>query len=1026
MRFLRLMICLIAGSVSLMAQAPTGVILGAVSDPSGGVIPKATVTLENKALSVRRTATTDAAGSYSFTALPPGTYEVKATAGGFAPMTRSAEVFVGRELTVNFELPLGTATEAIQVSGEALQVNTTESKIDGIVSRKQIDTMPLNGRNALELARLQPGVLVGTGVPSGKNDFVGVSIAGETAAATRITVDGGSVNDYVTGGAEQNFSQEVVQEFQVSTGNFDPSTGITAAGSINIVTRSGSNQFHGTGFLFWRDSSFAAYPALERGTLDPHPKFDREQYGYLASGPVVRDRLFWLTSIDRTRQRGVAEINPNNLDLTAFAGLKKEPFDIMLQTHKLDWNAGQRQRMNLRYSRDGNAARAGGGLPENQRINQNSADQYLFNWNAVLTAGLVNDFRIQFNKYSNYYKPTSEAVAQGYPSTSIRQSNIRFGIDDNSPQSTLLGRLEMHDNMAQQKGRHGLKYGASLERDRARGSYQYRYPASMTLYSPAEARAAGIPIPAAFRTREDLLQLPLQSFQFGVGNPEQPPFHPERSRINHRVRFYFGDSWKVRPNLTLNLALSYSFEDNLVNADLPKPSSLSKILNGAIAPTRRDFNNLAPRFGFAWTPGRGTKTSIRGGYGIYYDTLLLNVRLVERTYLAPYGVGYAGLDQSYVPNPLNPRQTLDVLLQGPTPIRGADLVRLLPSIRGPLEQQFSKSQSNEDLSVTNLDAFHSGTAILDPSLTTPYSMHYTLGVQRELPHGILLSADGEFKQSVHEIFSADYNKYRRVAARGGPIDPYNGKTGFNAVGFYQTGATARYKALLVRAEKRYSRRYQFLASYALSSFVGMNGSGLFLGSGVSDNDNWKDSFGPQGGDRRHRVVAGVTVDLPRGFQVSAISETISRGPGSLGGGNYDYNGDGTRGDRLPFLKNNQVNRSVHESDVAALVARFNSEYAGKRDAQGALIAPIPALPAKYQLGDAMWSQDLRLTKALAIRERYRISGVAEVFNLFNIANLGGFSGDLYNAKFGQPTSRMNNVFGTGGPRAFQLALRFGF
>jgi len=121
-----------------------------------------------------------------------------------------------------------------------------------------------------------------------------------------------------------------------------------------------------------------------------------------------------------------------------------------------------------------------------------------------------------------------------------------------------------------------------------------------------------------------------------------------------------------------------------------------------------------------------------------------------------------------------------------------------------------------------------------------------------------------------------------------------------------------------------------------------------------------------------------------------------------------------------------MTRSVHESDVPALAARFNSEYAGKRDAQGALIAPIPALPAKYQLGDAMWSQDLRLTKTLAIRERYRISGVAEVFNLFNVANLGGFSGDLYNAKFGQPTSRMNNVFGTGGPRAFQFALRFGF
>lgn len=1020
-RILSALALLLAFSAGLLGQAPTGVILGTVNDPSGAVIPGATVTLENKDLSFRRTVTSDAAGAYSFTALLPGVYQIKAEATGFKAMWRSAEVFVGRELTLTFVLPVGTATEIIEVSGEAVQVNTVENKVDGIVSHKQIDALPLNGRNAMELARLQPGVLVGSGVPSGKNDFVNVSIGGETAAATRITVDGGSVNDYVTGGALQNFSQEVVQEFQVSVGNFDPSTGITAAGAINIVTRSGSNEFHGTGFAFVRDNSFAANPSLQRSALNPRPQFDREQYGWLFSGPVIRNRMFWLTTVDRTRQRGVADLNANNPDLTSFNSIKKEPFDMMLQTHKLDWNLRQRHRMNLRYSRDGNRVRAGGGLVESQRINQNSADQYLFNWNAVLKTNLVSDYRLQFNKYSNYYKPTPESQALGIPWTSVRQSNVRFGIDDNSPQSTLLGRLEMSDNVSHQVGRHGLKYGASFERDRGRGSWQYRYPASISLYSPAEARAAGIPIPASFRTREDLLQLPLAGFQFGVGNPEQPPFHPERSSINHRVRFYFGDSWKLRPNFTLNLALSYSFEDNLVSHDLPKPKSLSKLLNGNIGPTRRDWNNVAPRVGFAWSPGKSGKTVIRGGYGMYYDTLLINVRLVERTFLAPYGVGYAVLDQSLVPNPLNPKQTLDIVVKGPTPIRGADLLKFLPTIRNAFEAEFAKNQKSEDLSFTNLDAFKSGYGILDPGLTTPYSMHYTLGVQRELPRSILLSVDGEFKQSVHEIFSADYNKFRRVPARGGVVDP-----NFASVAFYQTGATARYKALLVRAEKRYAHRYQFIASYALSSFVGMNGSGLFLGSGVSDNENWKDSFGPQGGDRRHRLVAAVTVDLPWDFQVSAISEAISRGPGSLGGGNYDYNGDGTRGDRLPFIKNNQVNRSIHEEDVPNLVAKFNGEYAGKTDAQGATMRPIPSLPARYWLGDAMYSQDLRLTKIIRFGERFRLEGVGEVFNIFNIANLGGFSGDLYSARFGQPTSRISNVFGTGGPRAFQFALRFSF
>jgi Carboxypeptidase regulatory-like domain len=1016
---LRVSALVIACAGSLLAQAPTATIRGIVLDASEAAVPGAVVRLENPQTGVTRKATTAATGDYTFAALPPGSYTVRVEAAGFRLSAATAELSVGRELSLNFRLEVSAGRQEIAVEAQAAQVNTSEYKVEGIVSHSQIENMPLNGRNALELARLQPGILVSSGVPSGKNGFVGVSIGGETAAATRITVDGGSVNDSVTGGTWQNFSQEVVQEFQVSVGNFDPSTGITAAGAINIVTRSGGNAFHGSAFGFWRDSAFAANPSLARNPSNPEPKFDREQYGYLASGPVAHDRLFWLASIDRTRQRGVNVLDANNVDLVSFNVIKKEPFDVMLQTYKLDWNATQRNRFSLRYSRDGNQGRAGGGLPENQRMNLNHADQYLFNWTATPGSHLVNDYRIQFNKYSNYYKPTPEATALRYPATSVRQSNITFGLDDNSPQSTLEGRLEMNDNVSQQIGRHAFKYGVQFERVRGRGTWQYRYPASISLYSPAEARAAGISIPAAFGTREDLLQLPVQGFTFGVGNPEQPPYHPEAASINHRARFYFGDSWKATPRLTISASLAYSFEDNLVNHDLPKPKSLSVLLNGDLQPTRRDWNNIAPMVGFAWSAGKSAKTVVRGGYGIYYDTLLFNVRLIERTYLAPFGVGYSALNQDVVPDPRDPSKTLNSLIRGPSTFRGIDLLHYLPLFRGPLEAQLAQNQKNEDLSFTNLDAGHTASGILDPLMTTPYSMQYSLGVQRELPRGILLSADGEFKQTVHEIFSADYNKNNRV---GGAVDPR-----LKGIGFYQTGATARYKALLVRAEKRYARRFQFIASYALASFVGMNGSGLFLGSGVSDNNNWKDSFGPQGGDRLHRLMAAATVDLPAGFQISAMSEAVSRGPGSLTAGNYDYNGDGTFGDRLPGIANNQVNRSIHESDIPRLVATFNDRYAGTKDAQGQTIRVLPALPATFALGDTSVSQDLRVTKTFRIGEHIRIRTVAEVFNVLNIANLGGFSGDLSNpSRFGQATSRISNIFGSGGPRAFQFALRFDY
>ncbi len=376
------------------------------------------------------------------------------------------------------------------------------------------------------------------------------------------------------------------------------------------------------------------------------------------------------------------------------------------------------------------------------------------------------------------------------------------------------------------------------------------------------------------------------------------------------------------------------------------------------------------------------------------------------------------LSQDYVPDPRNPKATLSSLVKGPSTFNGAMFLSYLPVFQGPLQAQMMANQKNTDLSYTNLDATKGGASILDPALTTPYSMHYTLGVQRELPHGVLVSADGELKQSVHEIFSADYNHNHQV---GGNMIPQ-----LSSVGFYQTGATAQYKALLVRAEKRYAKHYQFLGSYALTSFVGLNGSGLFLGSGVANNWNWKDSFGPQGADRRHRIVGAVTVDVPWGFQISFMSEMTSGSPANLGAGNYDYNGDGTYGDRLPGTGQNQVYRSISLSDIPTLVAQFNQQYAGQKDAQGQTIRALPALPAHYNLADSIITQDMRITKTIRIKERFRINAIGEVFNVFNIANLSGFSGDLSSAVFGQPTSRMSSIFGSGGPRAFQFALRASF
>jgi hypothetical protein len=229
------------------------------------------------------------------------------------------------------------------------------------------------------------------------------------------------------------------------------------------------------------------------------------------------------------------------------------------------------------------------------------------------------------------------------------------------------------------------------------------------------------------------------------------------------------------------------------------------------------------------------------------------------------------------------------------------------------------------------------------------------------------------------------------------------------------GGLQKYKALLVRVDKRFANRYQFQASYAYQSQWGING--------VQNLNNWFSSWGPQGG---HNVfnLSGV-VQLPWGFQASFISQIQTRGPVMPYISGIDLSGSGLGSSPLPGAPYNQFGRSLGQSDLQSYVNQFNQQYAGKTTSRGQQI-PTVTLPQSYSFGDNFYSQDMRLTKTIKFTERWRLQIFGEAFNLFNIANLSGFSMDLNSAGFGQPTSRIGQVFGSGGPRAFQLGSRLNF
>jgi hypothetical protein len=252
-------------------------------------------------------------GTFRIENLQPGTYEVEVNNQGFTTVWRRLTLQVGDHVTVNFELNPGPSNQRVEIRGDISGVNTSDFMVAGSVSRTQIENLPLNGRNYLELAQLEPGVnvLSVSNPGAGANNYQRVNIAGAFFSQGRISIDGSTVGDRFLGGTTQNFSQESVQEFQILTFSFDLSTGVTGAGSINIVSRRGGNDLHGTAFFYYRDHHLAAYPSLRRDPRNPDPFFARRQSGLSLSGPLKRDQLFWFANYEHNNQDGAYAIHVN-------------------------------------------------------------------------------------------------------------------------------------------------------------------------------------------------------------------------------------------------------------------------------------------------------------------------------------------------------------------------------------------------------------------------------------------------------------------------------------------------------------------------------------------------------------------------------------------------------------------------------------------------------------------------------------------------------------------------------------------
>jgi outer membrane receptor protein involved in Fe transport len=977
-------------------QSATATLSGTITDPNGAVISGAQVTATQNATGVERVTTTNDAGVYVLTNLPPGEYDLKIQAKGFATKISQTPVVlqVGQSIKLDTTLTIDPKAEKVTVVLDGNDsviplVDTLSSKVDGVVNEREISSLPLNGRNFLELALLVPGNAPAPNFDPTKTNTVVISSAGQLGRGGNVTVDGADNNDDVVGGAVQNISQDAVQEFQIATNRFSAELGRSGSSTINIITKAGTNEFHGSGAFYFRDRKLQGLPATFDRTLGQEPPFDREQYSFTLGGPIRKSKAWFFASFEYRNQDGAALVGTRNLATHSITrGFAPAPLNDLLVTDRLDWQPTDVDKLSLRYSlqREDDVAAStldrSIGSASQRQSSSNHTQSLLANYTRVFSPRVVNSFNFSVNSFINKTLPVTPGPQLTFPS-------IQDGASFRVPQQTEQFRLQFSDALTIVSGRHTLNFGGEVQ----------RVGSDLDLRVFQQGRIELIEDFPDFDRNGDgrvddndlLFAVTLRS-----AVPDRPLVLPDAN--NNYFAFFAQDDWRVSPHLTLNLGLRYELDTDVKN--ISRVDEINPLVTPFLRGTRsRDKNNFGPRVGFNYSSSDG-RTSIHGGYGIYYDRITLEIQTLER-----------GLDGRALP----------------VEVRAGPVFFIPPPcLFNPACGQFppgAPTLANPFTGFVLPGAGAGGINIIDNDMQNPMVQQSNLGVQRELFKDFVLRADYLHNFGTHFIIG------RTI---GSVFNPVVG--GPDLVKNLESSVKTKYDGLLLSFEKRYSRRYQFRASYTFSkAFNYANDDQIPFSNGPIDSNNLQLEYGPTPNDQRHRFTFAGVVDMAYGVQLAPILTIASGVPMDI------LLPDGSS--RIPSLQRNAGGRIFHTgAELNAFLRQLNT-------AGGVGGQPLPLVRDDVRFSDSFSSLDLRASKIFRVGERLQIQPIVEVFNLFNVTNVlgvsksnySGFSnvlvrdsndpttpGFLRSSSFGQPITTAGGVFGSGGPRAFQFAARVTF
>ncbi len=624
---------------SAQTTVSSGSIQGTVTDPSGAAVGGAKVTITDQATGKSESLTTNSSGSYNSGPLTPGTYKVGATAGGFRTTTGIVTVLVGNSANFNAKLELGQENETIEVQASDSQINTEQATVQGVLTQAQIDNLPVNGRNFLDLAQLEPGVQIqdGQNFDPTKAGYSSISFGGRFGRTARIEVDGVDVSDETVGTTTEDIPEGAIQEFQVSQSSLDMSTELTSSGAVNVTTKSGTNGLHGQAFGQFRDSSLGASLPVPTGFKAP---YQRSQYGANLGGPIIKDKLFFFADGERTKQDTQVPV-PISAPFQAYSGTFADAFREDNLLGRLDYQLTSNVHLFARYSYFKNVLGAtfgyGYSLYNNKDITRNEVIGADFN-----TGSFSHQIRFAYLKFQNQIVDATTGSAS-LPFANIHAelfmgaTGLVAGPNLLAPQSTPQSDHELKYDGTKVKGSHVIRYGVSYNHLQGGGfaSFFRNGPEVEAALTPGEiTTAAGGPFPGGagnpYNYPDDFVLV-----ANGLGYSTTKPalgFPAGGLGPDNRFLLYLGDTWKVLSNLALTYGIRYDRDTGRTDSQYPAIPGLNALMPGLGNPVIQPNNNWAPQIGLAWDPMKNGKTSIRGGIGLFYENAIWNNVLFDGPY----------------------------------------------------------------------------------------------------------------------------------------------------------------------------------------------------------------------------------------------------------------------------------------------------------------------------------------------------------------------------------------------------------